>query len=380
MGRNGTGVKAASQTSIEITFVYRGKRCRERIKLKPTSINLIKAERHRHAILHAIENDLFDYETTFPGSKHIVKFSSSGDLTIQKYLNKWLEEKRPTISSSTYAGYKKTINVLIKEFGNTLLFELSRQEVLKWVKTLSCSNKRLSNILSPFRCALADAKSDELIKDNPLEGLSYRRKERPKKTLIDPFNAKEQRMILAELSGQAKNLFEFAFWTGLRTSELVALEWSDIDLNRKTVTIIKALTQSANEAETTKTKSGIRDVKLLTPAINSLNNQKQFMSKKYPNIFLNPQTNKPWEGDAPIRKTVWIHALKRSTVRYRKPYQTRHTYASMMLSAGEPLAWVSNQLGHANVHYTAQKYATWIPDEHPEIGNKAVNKFSQPEN
>jgi len=376
MGRNGTGVKAASQTSIEITFIYRGKRCRERIKLKPTASNLIKAERHRHAILHAIENDLFDYETTFPDSKNIIKFNSSGDLTVKKHLNSWLVEKKPTISSSTFTGYKKTINILSNEFGETLLYELSRKDVLTWVKTLNCSNKRLSNLLSPLRCALADAKLDGIIKDNPLENWSYKRKERPNKSPIDPFNAEEQKMILTELNGQAKNLIQFAFWTGLRTSELIALEWDDINLNRKSVSIIKALTQSATEAEAPKTKPGKREVKLLRPAINALENQRKYISKKYQNIFLDPKTNIPWTGDQSIRKTLWTPALKRANVRYRKPYQTRHTYASMMLSAEEPLAWVSNQLGHASVYFTAQTYATWIPDSQPDIGNKAVKKFA----
>ena len=60
MGRAGSGVKAASETSIEITFAYRGVRCRERIKLKPTAANLKAAERHRAAILDAIAKGTFE--------------------------------------------------------------------------------------------------------------------------------------------------------------------------------------------------------------------------------------------------------------------------------------------------------------------------------
>lgn len=71
----------------------------------------------------------------------------------------------------------------------------------------------------------------------------------------------------------------------------------------------------------------------------------------------------------------WTRALCKAGVRHRNAYQTRHTYASMMLSAGEPLAWVSNQLGHSSVLVTAQKYARWIPDSDPLAGNRAVEKF-----
>ncbi len=77
MGRKQrTGVRAVSASSIEISFVYQGKRCRERIKLKPTPANLKRAERHREAILDAIERGTFDYATTFPNSKQARLLSS----------------------------------------------------------------------------------------------------------------------------------------------------------------------------------------------------------------------------------------------------------------------------------------------------------------
>jgi integrase len=47
----------------------------------------------------------------------------------------------------------------------------------------------------------------------------------------------------------------------------------------------------------------------------------------------------------------------------------------MMLSAGEPLAWVSKQMGHRDVVFTARTYAQWIPNASPELGLKAVEMF-----
>jgi len=84
----------------------------------------------------------------------------------------------------------------------------------------------------------------------------------------------------------------------------------------------------------------------------------------------------PWTGDQAIRKTLWAHALKRAGVRYRRPYQTRHTYASMMVSAGEPLAWVSKQMGHTSVVTTARIYAGWIPTSNSQAGMFADQLFN----
>ena len=92
-------------------------------------------------------------------------------------------------------------------------------------------------------------------------------------------------------------------------------------------------------------------------------------------VFLNPRTDEPWTGDQPIRRTLWTHALKRAGVRYRRPYQTRHTYASMMLSAGESPLWVAQQMGHSDWTMIARVYGRWIPDADPNAGDKAVEIF-----
>lgn len=92
---------------------------------------------------------------------------------------------------------------------------------------------------------------------------------------MDPFSPEEQHAILAALNGQARNLVQFALWTGLRTSELVALEWGDIDWLREEVMVSRAMTQaSKGAAEVTKTASGKRAVKLLRPAMEALIAQK----------------------------------------------------------------------------------------------------------
>jgi integrase len=92
-------------------------------------------------------------------------------------------------------------------------------------------------------------------------------------------------------------------------------------------------------------------------------------------IFQNPRTNEPWEGDQPIRRTLWEPALKKAGVRYRNPYQTRHTYASMMLTAGEHPMWVAQQMGHADWGMIRQVYGRFIPSAVNDSGDKAVALF-----
>jgi integrase len=381
MGRDGRGVKAASQTSIEITFMYNGTRCRERIALKPTSANLKRAEQHRAAVLHAISTGSFDYAKTFPNSLKARQFAAQpGDVdTFDTYLESWLEGKRKHLKSSTFNGYRKVVyGRLIPWFGKLTLSEFARKHMKDKLNEITATNKTFANIQSVMRKALDDAIDDELIENNPLANWCYAIVEQPRETDdIDPFTKEEQAAILAQLKDQGANLIKFAFWTGLRTSELVALNWGDIDFVRGVIKVTRAMTQSSKVAETTKTTAGRREVKLLGPALEAIQDQKQFTWLAGDEVFQNPQTSKRWAGDQPIRKTLWTWALKRAGVRYRKPYQTRHTFASMMLSAGEHPMWVAQQMGHADWTMIARVYGRWMPDADPNAGTRAENMFVQ---
>ncbi len=185
------------------------------------------------------------------------------------------------------------------------------------------SKFKLLNLIwrSVLRQALSDAVNKRLIKENPLYNWTYRQQSKPKETEdIDPFTIEEQEIIISALPFQVANMIKFAFWSGLRTSELVALNWSDIDFVEKEIKVRRAITQAAKGvAENTKTRSGRRNIKILPPALDALNalNQehKENSSIRNKAIFLDPETNQRWEGDYPIRN-VWRSVLKKAEVRY----------------------------------------------------------------
>jgi len=346
--------------------------------------NLRRAEQHRAAILHAITIGTFDYATTFPNSPKAKQFAAhAGELqTIEAYLESWLDGKQKLLKASTYEGYKKIIfHQLIPWFGDKTLSAFKRKDIKEKFANFESGNKTMANIQSVLRKALDDALEDELIESNPLAGWAYSKVEPPKIVDdIDPFTIAEQKLILSKLSGQGENLIRFALWTGMRTSELVALDWADVDFTRGVIVVSRALTQASAEAETTKTIAGKREIKLLRPALEALEAQKTFTWLAGAEIFQNPRTCKRWDGDAPIRKTLWTNALKKAGVRYRNPYQTRHTYASMMLSSGEHPMWVAKQMGHKDWTMIARVYGRWMPDADRSAGSRAEASFDRNDN
>jgi integrase len=381
MGGKRNGVRAASKSSIEITFMFEGVQCRERLPLEPTPANLKRAEQHKAKIELAIYSRTFDYLATFPKSKRANRLGhQTGQVLLSKYLATWLEKKEKGLKASTIDGYRKIIDgVLVPKLGDHPLVLLSRKMIKEAMASMDASNKRLSNVQSCLRSALNDAVHDELIEINPMAGWTYSVREKPKtEDEIDPFSPEEQRLILAGTDGQYRNLLQFAMWTGLRTSELIAVEWGDVDWLRGEIRISRGLTRAAKEAELPKTAAGIRSVKLLPMALDALTAQKVHTYIEGGVIFHDSRYAKPFDGDQAIRKSFWIPTLRKAKVRYRNPYQTRHTYASMMLSAGEHPMWVAKQMGHKDWTMIARVYGRWIPSENDTSGNRAVEMFGTP--
>ena len=67
-----------------------------------------------------------------------------------------------------------------------------------------------------------------------------------------------------------------------------------------------------------------------------------------------------------FRKRVWSPALAKAGLPYRRPYALRHTFATLLLSEGQSVKYVSSQLGHASAVMTLNTYARWLPRERRE--------------
>jgi len=376
MARDGSGVREATATTYEIEFTFHGERCRERVKLKPCATNRRIVEKHRADIIYAIENGTFDYSVTFPKSKRAAKLRVENEvLSIGALLDKWLDSKERHIKASTYNGYRKAIGVLKVAFGEMAASDIKKRDLREWCDKLTCGNKRIRNLVQPLKDAMQGAVDDELIDINPIKDFRYKRIEPPKDDHVDPLSREEAEKLLLSLTGQYKNQVQFALWTGLRPSELIALQWGDIDFIRGVVWVHLAKTQDSREVETTKTNAGTREVKLLAPALSALGGQKvhTFLSGKH--IFINEMTGKPFTGDQQLWR-AWRRSLLKAGIRYRNPYQTRHSYASWLVTSGENLSWIATQMGHSSAIVTAKHYARFLTDSQPDAGNKAVDLFS----
>ncbi|MBB5190083.1 integrase [Silvimonas terrae] len=335
----------------------------------------------RGEILRKIQLGTFNYGEYFPESKRARLFGHGiNKVLISTLLDEYVALAEKTIEHSSLRGYMSAVTVHWKPaFGNTAVQDLTPADIRNYLASLSLTLKSVRNILTPLRAVLDQAVNDDLITRNPLDRVVVAKlvsKENANSDYqVDPFDEIERNAIIAAAKGPARNLIQFAFFSGVRSSELLALEWGDVDWLHGVIRVQRALVYG-KEKKRTKTAAGMRDIMLLPAALAALQDQKQYTYLAGKRIFCHPITQDPLLDDEEIRRQIWIGALRKAGVRYRNPYQTRHTYASMLLSAGENLLWVASQMGHVDTEMLIKTYGKWIPDRNAKAGYKPVADWS----
>jgi integrase len=76
-----------------------------------------------------------------------------------------------------------------------------------------------------------------------------------------------------------------------------------------------------------------------------------------------------------VRINVWNPALERAGLTHRNPYQTRHTFASLMLANGEEPAWVARMMGHATTKMLYEHYYRFIQHRTRQDGDRFTQAF-----
>jgi integrase len=149
--RQRLGVRARG-SSIQLDFQYKGVRCRETLKIRPTAANLRFAQRKRETILYEIETGTFRYSEHFPKSRRAKRFGETEQITVSEALDRYLSAKLKSCEPSTYRSYKSAVaHHLRPTFGSLRLAELTTAAVQEWIASLAISNKRINNVLIPLR-------------------------------------------------------------------------------------------------------------------------------------------------------------------------------------------------------------------------------------
>jgi integrase len=357
MGGAAQGVDVR-ETSIRITFTLPGQgQQRQTLMLNgepmaPTPANVKYAARLAAEIRERIRHGTFSMAEYFPASG-----AGVAPLTVGTQLDTWIAAQR--LTKSTRQSYASMIKWWKSVLGDKPLRALKHSDILTALATQpGLSGKTINNRTSVLREACDMAVLDGALPGNPVAKVKSAKWQKPP---VDPFTADEVEAILADMRRhhpeQVVNYVEGKFFTGLRTGESFGLQWPNVDLKARHIVVLEGIT--AGEATKATKTSVARTVRLNSRALAAFERQRKHSQVAGRHVFLDPRDGNHWTGEPKFR-VYWLATLKRLGIRHRPPYNTRHTYATMMLMAGMTPAFCAGQMGHS-VEIFLRTYSKWIP-------------------
>lgn len=376
MGRAGNGVEVRD-SSIRLRFTYEGKRLAETLVLNgkpmpPTAANVKYAHRLALEIKEKIKHGVFSLAEYFPAS------GTGATLTAGGQLDTWLAAQR--IESSTRDGYTSAVRFWKQAtcdtastvpLGDKALRALRTSHILTAIASRpDLSGKTINNYVQVLREAMELAVVDKLLTENPVDAVKRAKYQKPPP---DPFTREEMDKIIAHAQAsypeQIWNFIEFWFWSGPRTSEIFGLRWPNVDLASGAVKIAEAVVRGVHKD---RTKTNVeRLVYLNSRSAAAVQRQRRHTQMAGEAVFQDPRYDHPWVDERAFRRSYWTPALKLLGIRYRRPYNMRHTYATQMLMAGMNPAFCAEQMGHS-VEMFLKTYARWL---HGDQNNREMARL-----
>ncbi|RUO72498.1 site-specific integrase [Pseudidiomarina sediminum] len=341
--------------SIRMEFIFKGRRCRETVRVEPTPENLKLVKRKRDRVQMKIDFGEFDYASEFPESKLAFEFSDNKAalLTIAEMCEEWFKQSHKNWAYSTLkTNSGRMDNHILPNFGHIRVCDFKPSHFREWQRKTKLNPKTANEVQSLLSQAFDYLLYDDILIRNPMKSVKRLKTEREE---VEPFNNDERERILAALpQGYVRDFYEFAFWTGLRTGEQIGLRWENVDMERGVIFIRESIVKGRKAG--TKTAGSNRTHELHPKALGVLNRLREYTGY----VFRDPKTHKRWGNDSIPRDRYWVPAVRISGVEYRKPYACRHTYASSLLSVGCNPLWVAQQLGHKDCAMIWKVYGRWI--------------------
>jgi integrase len=305
--------------------------------------------------------------------------SAGGDAQkLADYLDEWLTAVEPRLRGTTASSYRIAVERIKAGLGAVRLRDLTPLMIERFYADLvreggktgdGLSAKTVRNTHVVLRKALADGERLELLIRNPAARAkppTGERKETPTWTAAE---------VTTFLAGVADDPL-YALWvllatTGLRRGEALGLRWSDVDLDRATLSVSQTITTVNNQIAVTPPKSdrsrrriGLDPdtVRVLRVHRRDQDRDRELLGsgpRSGPLVFAEPDS-------APIHPDYVTRHFKTLVRRsglppLRGPHDLRHTWASLALAAGVHPKVVSDRLGHSTIAITIDTYSHAIP-------------------
>jgi integrase len=298
-----------------------------------------------------------------------------GSLTVEEYLNRWLSDSvKGTVRVSTYERHEAIIRLHIKpSIGRVGLKKLTPAHVRSLYSEKLDAGLAPATVLkvhSTLHKALFQAVSDGIVPRNPADVKAPR----PAPEEMHPLSEVEAQALLQtarESGDRFEALYMLAITTGLRRGELLGLRWNDVNLERGTLRVGRALVREGGRYTVGETKSrrGRRQINLTARTVNALkiHRKKQLEDKmrlaglyRDHGLIFATGVGTPMNPENLVKRS-YKPLLKKAGLPEIRFHDLRHTCATLLLGRGVHPKFVQELLGHATIAMTLDTYSHYLP-------------------
>lgn len=286
-------------------------------------------------------------------SKEVVLIKSTPKaFTMDELFEAFIEAKNDIKKQTANTYINQYYAHLSPVFGGQKVLSISKQELATFWATASKYCRSLLRIIYGF--------AEEFYDYPPFPRMPKIRKTQTVKR-NDVWSEDQYKTFEKSLTiPYTKVLFNLMYYTGVRVGEALAVEWSDLDLTKKTLSVSK--TYSAAEkgkVGTPKTASSIRTILLTDETAERLAELKKDSKTSF--VFPGKDPSLPL-GYKTIKEHFY-RAIEKSGVPQITLHGLRHSHASLLISKGASIALVSKRLGHSSVAMTLSVYTHLLPND-----------------
>ncbi len=294
--------------------------------------------------------------------------------TVGEWVEKWLEDVRLQLRPNTYFSYKGAWRLHAQQLlGSVQLEKFDVDHVRGLYAELDAKGiggaavHKLSVAMTrAFNVAI---KEGRYRKANPFSLVGAPRHTPQERRALSASEARA--FIKACRDDRYEAAWILMLTAGTRLGETLGLEWTDVDLRARTVTIRQAVVEVGGRSEVaqTKTKGSRRSIDIGVIAAEALRRRKQAASKERLDtdfVFVTPIGTHP--GRSNLRRDSLDPIAKKARIKGLTPHGLRHTSATMSLVAGTSPKTVAARLGHADPRLTMALYSHYVP----ELGKQAA--------
>lgn len=357
-------------------------------------IDPISGKQRRKRLTVSTKKEAQQIESKYLRLYHENKLTTNSDLTLKDiyevYEEKYTQNLKPSYKQTQERIFK---NYIEPYFKNTQIKLIKKQQIYDFQQFLLTSKPKRKETLSNKTINMIIIHLQRLFNVAMKEGLSYENpcnqidKLKVQKKEIDFWTLDEFTTFISHIDKNKpflKVFYQFAFFTGMRAGEMIALTWSDIDFYNQTVRINKsAKLINGNYVTTTpKTESSNRYITINSKITAMLKKWQEIQPKLLIDNFQNIDSDKllvfQYSEKHPssdyyskqIKKIIVKNNLNLKPIRL---HDFRHSHVALLIHNNEKNTTIKERLGHSSITTTIDTYGHLYPNSQKSMSDKFDN-------